>query len=60
MDNVRTLPRDAVIALGVTQERTKQLEREAAAQREMNAKLLTSIDELTSRYRKHGQQQAIG
>ena len=46
-DDVPALLHDALIALGATQERTKQLEREAVAQREINARLQASIDELT-------------
>ena len=46
-DNVTAFLRDALIALGATHERTKQLEREAEAQREVNARLQASINELT-------------
>ena len=59
-DNVPALLREALIALGATQERTKQLEREAATQREINARLQASIDQLTQRRRDQGQQQASG
>ena len=57
-DNVLAHLREALIALGATQERTKLLEPEAGAQRDINARLQARIDQLTQRRRDQGQQQA--